>query len=85
MAIASPLHAIHLRLKKNFTPPLYLKRIRLKDVSKALWKREEKLSFCPLDVSIWGVISKVHKAGLNVNAFTAEIPTATAMVSPNCV
>ena len=32
-----------------------------------------------------GRIHMAHKAGQSVRAFKQEIPTATAMVTPNCV
>ena len=77
--------ATHLWLKKYFTPILYLFTILPKAASKAIWKRDEKLSFFPSSAFIWGVMIRAHKAGLSVRAFMAEMPTATAIVRPNWV
>ena len=76
---------IHLRLNKYFTPTLYLRTILPKAASKAKWKREEKLSLLPSVASEWGVMMRAQSAGLSVRALTADMPTATAIVRPNCV
>ena len=81
----SAVPTIHLRRKNHFTPPLYRRIRRLNEASKAWWKREEKLSFWPVEVSMCGVMIRAHKAGLRVRALMAEMPTATAIVKPNCM
>ena len=82
---ASATPTSHLRRKKNFTPILYLLTKRPKAVSKAMWKRDEKLIFLPSSACMWGVMMSAQSAGQVVRAFNADIPTATAIVKPNCV
>ena len=44
--------AIHFRRRKNDTPFLYFSTKRLNEASKAWWKREEKLNFSPVVLSM---------------------------------
>ena len=78
-------HISHLRLIKKSTPFLYLAIRASKAVLNALRKREAKLFFCVPSSLIYGFSISAHNAGLRVNALIAEIPTATAIVRPNCV
>ena len=84
-ATTSNTTASHLRLSMKNTPLLYFITTRWKAVSKATWKREEKLIFPPLPVSACGVMISAQRAGLRVMALRREIPTATAIVRPNWV
>ena len=92
MRYASPPQAIinnmtvsHLRLNINSTTCLYLFTTAPNPASNALWKRLEKLAFCPGMTSSCGVIIMAQRAGESVSELINEIPTATAIVSPNCV
>ena len=85
--VASPKedHASHLCLIKNFAPILYFRTIRLNAESNAIRKRVENSGFFPSTSISFGRSIRAHKAGESVSALMAEIPTATAMVMPNCV
>ena len=85
MATTTSTAATQRRRKKTLTAPLYLVTIRWKAVSKAMWKRDEKLSFSPLLTSAWGVMMRAQRAGESVRALNSEMATAMAIVRPNCV
>src|SRR5690606_5254521 len=72
----------HLCLNKNLNDRPYLLVIAVKASLKAGKKRCTKLRFFPC-LSPCCFKNNAHKAGLNVNAFKAEIPIATINVTPN--
>ena len=84
-ATTSMMTVIHLCLNMKSTRCLYLFTTAPNAVSNALWKRLEKLAFLPSTISSCGVMIKAQRAGERVSEFTSEIPTATAIVRPNCV
>ena len=73
----------HRRLMKKRTMPLYFSTTTSKAALNALRKRVAKFCFWVPSSLMYGFSSRAQSAGLSVRAFTAEIPTATAIVSPN--
>ena len=73
----------HRRLMKKRTMPLYFSTTTSKAALNALRKRAAKFCFWVPSSLMYGFSSRAQSAGLSVRAFTAEIPTATAIVSPN--
>jgi len=78
-------HISHLCLMKSITPCLYLLTKAPNAVLKALRKRAAKLSRISPFSSRYGFRIMAQSAGDSVRALTAERPTATAIVIPNCV
>ncbi|MNQ93427.1 hypothetical protein D3C85_1088930 [compost metagenome] len=75
----------HLNLIRNFRLPIYLSVMLLNEALNALKNLLENPSFLPA-FSAWLFFkNKAHKAGLKVNAFTAEIKIAIARVKANCL
>ena len=84
-ASASVDHMSHLCLMKSSTPCLYFLTMTPNAALKALRKRAAKLSRISPFSSRYGFMIRAQSAGDSVRAFTAERPTATAIVIPNCV
>ena len=68
---------------KNITPFLYLPSTALNEALYAA--RTRPLMLFALFVTSDGRIMMAHKAGQSVNAEIMEMPTAVAIVTPNCV
>ena len=68
---------------KNITPFLYLPSTALNEALYAA--RTRPLMLFALFVPSYGRIMMAHKAGQSVNAEIMEMPTAVAIVTPNCV
>ena len=68
---------------KNMTPFLYLPNTALNEALYAA--RTRPLMLFALFVPSDGRIMMAHKAGQSVNAEIMEMPTAVAIVMPNCV
>jgi len=68
---------------KNITPFLYLPSTALNEALYAA--RTRPLMLFALFVPSDGRIMMAHKAGQSVNAEIMEMPTAVAIVTPNCV
>ena len=78
-------HASQRRLMKSSTTVLYLATSTSKAELNARRKRAAKFCFSVPSSLIYGLSSSAQSAGLSVRALMAERPTATAIVSPNCV
>ena len=74
---------IHFLRVKNPNDLTYFLFILSKFVLKAMKNRSLKLALRCLE-SVCGFNSNAHKAGLKVNALTAEIKIAIAKVTANC-
>ena len=70
---------------KNLTPFLYLSTIAVNPVLNFFLNLAEKLSISFPFSSMYGLRRMALNAGARVNELIAEIPTATAIVIPNCV
>ena len=68
---------------KNITPFLHLPSTSLNEALYAA--RTRPLMLFALFVPSDGRIMMAHKAGQSVNAEIMEMPTAVAIVTPNCV
>jgi len=83
MAATNEVHTIQRWRMKNMTPFLYLPSTALNEALYAA--RTRPLMLFALFVPSDGRIMMAHKAGQSVNAEIMEMPTAVAIVMPNCV
>lgn len=79
------LHISHFRLTKKSTERMYRSVRTSNDALNALRNRAAKLAFVFPFSSLYGRSISAQSAGESVKALTAEMPTATAIVIPNCL